>query len=199
MRRFIKQNFKEISEDSVIMRMLRIIQRKELIYKSTGQGWLYAVTAVPWGLCHTGLAFWTLQMWGGQSPLYQQLPRESCGDSRGKQTPGYWLSLPCPRETLPPLLTGSAHVARAAKAGGTEGRHLGKRADVPTKGNSWKNESPFYLFYQNTHFYVLLPLHVMNQLRNWWCNEDRRAERRKEPESLIMPLSPWEPPSWISC
>ena len=31
MRRFIKQNFKEISEDSVIMRMLRIIQRKELI------------------------------------------------------------------------------------------------------------------------------------------------------------------------
>ena len=38
-------------------------------------------------------------------------------------------------ETLPPLLTGSAHAAQAAKARRTEGRHSGKRADVLAKEN----------------------------------------------------------------
>lgn len=39
-------------------------------------------------------------------------------------------------ETLLRLLPGSAHAAQAAKARRTEGRHLGKRADVLAKENS---------------------------------------------------------------
>ena len=39
-------------------------------------------------------------------------------------------------EALPALLTGSALAAQAAKASGTEGRHLGKRADTLAQENS---------------------------------------------------------------
>ena len=162
-----------------------------------------------WGLRHTGLAFWTLHMWGSQSPVYQQLPQESCGDSCGKQTPGYWLSRsqlertppflrqaspPLPStsgETLPPLLTGSAHAALAAKAGGTEGRHLGKRADVPTKENSWKNESPFLPFLpKHTFLYAAAPSRheSAEELVMQWGPQSRKEKRARVFNNASEPL-----------
>lgn len=93
-----------------------------------------------------------------------------------------------PGEALPALFTGSALAVQAAKASGTEGRHLGKRADVLAQENSWKNQSLFLP--KHTCLYAAAPWcpEPAEDLGMQWAQQSRKEKRARAFNSVSQPL-----------